>query len=37
MMEVTVAELLQTHATSVRSEFDLVKIGEGEHHNQIMH
>ena len=37
MMEVTVAELLQTHAASVRFEFDLEKIGEGEHHNQTMH
>jgi len=37
MKEITVVELLQTHATFVQSEFDLVRSVEGERHNQIMH
>ena len=37
MMEVTVVELLQKHATFVPLEYDLEKIGGDEHRNPLMH
>ena len=37
MMEVTVVELLQKHATFVPLEYDLERIGVDEHHNPLMH